>query len=195
MTFVEMINLALFQASRGLTPAQADLLMDADAIAESLVPQVFQEVGQACASDPRKRSLLRRTKTVSFTNGAGTLTSDVLTQCADDSYLYDPSDPTIIYSHVREFADFVGYLDTRLNYYNIESGVTIRVIEDGDEYDSLAGATKSLSYSTPCVPAIPTSATANVDVADEIASDLVSALAEAIKGMPIQEASEAVSAA
>jgi hypothetical protein len=58
----QLIDESILQAKRGLDP---NFVID-PLVAESLLPTVFQQVGIDCAKDERKRSLLRREKTITF---------------------------------------------------------------------------------------------------------------------------------
>lgn len=185
ITLQELIDKAIFQVKRGLDPSL--VLTNLEPIANSLLSQVFQQVGVDCARDERRRSLLRRAKAITFTNGVGAVTSDVLTQYKEDSLLYDPSDLTAEYSLCREWFDFVRSDDQLLGRYSF-NGSQIGIIEAGSTYSPTTGTSASRTLIIPCSPDIPTLATDPVVVAPEIESDLVSALAESLKGAIVKEA-------
>lgn len=183
-TYQAMIEAALSQACAGTDPL-TNPISDTSWIAEDFVSSVFQQVGVQCAKDERKRSLLRKSKTVTFVNGAGTLTSDVLTEYKEDSTLYDASDLTKEYSLVREWGDFIQPRTGWMLWQGIYSmnGVTISVVEPNANYDPSTGVSEDRTLVIPCVPVIPASAATAVDVPSEIENDLVEALAVALRGV------------
>lgn len=184
----QLIDQAIFQAKRGLDPTL--VLTNLDPIANSLLSQVFQQVGIECAKDERKRSLLRREKTITVSNGTATVTSDVLTQYKEDSLLYDPDDTTAEYSLCREWFDFVRSDDSLLGRYSF-NGTTIGILEPGELYDPTSGTSDTRTLVIPCVPEIPTLSTDTILVVEEVASDLIAGLAEALRGAVAKEAVEA----
>lgn len=189
MTYQQMIETALSQACAGTDPL-TNPISDTSWIAEDFVSSVFQQVGVRCAKDERKRSLLRKSKTVVFANGVTTLTDDVLTEYKEDSALCDPTDFTKEYSLVREWSDFVqpraGYA-LWLGSYSL-NGVTISVVEPNANYDPLAGISANRTLVIPCVPVIPASASDPVVVIAEIENELIEGLAIALRGAIEQKA-------
>jgi len=191
MTYDQMIQMALSQACAGTDPLTSPI-SDTSWIAEDFVSSIFQQVGVECAKDEHKRSLLRRIKTVTFTNGAATLTSDVLTEYKEDSTLYDASDLTKEYSLVREWADFIQPRTGWMLWQGIYSinGVTVSVVEPNANYDPTTGISANRTLVIPCVPVVPASASTAVEVPSEIENDLVEGLAVALRGV-IQQKMEA----
>jgi hypothetical protein len=186
ITLQQLIDESILQAKRGLDPnVSIDPL-----VAESLLPTVFQQVGIDCAKDERKRSLLRREKTITFSNGTGTVSSDVLTQYKTGSLLYDPDDLDIEYSLCREWLDFIRSTDNRDGRYSF-NGDTIGILEPGEVYDPTSGTSADRMLVIPCAPEIPASAATAIDIVDEIASDLIAGLAESLKGAIVKQAVEA----
>jgi hypothetical protein len=179
----ELIDKAVFQAKLDPSLASANL----EPTANSLLAQVFQQVGIDCAKDERKRSLLRREKTLTFANGIATVSADVLTKYKEDALLYDPDDTTAEYSLCREWFDFVRSDDRLIGRYSF-NGDTIGILEAGEVYDPADGTDGDRTLVIPCVPEVPALATDEIDVVEEVASDLVSALAESLKGAIVREA-------
>lgn len=178
-TLQELIDVSTEQARVGLDPS---LSFDAEMTAESLLPTVFRQVGREAARDENTRSILKRAKTVSFTNGTATLDDDVLTEYKTDSTLYDPDDLTKEYALVSEWHDFVRSNDDRLGYYCIKAGTTIAVIEPGDAYDPTSGISDSRQLVIPCTPLIPATANGVIDVPEEVADSLIEKLGLALRG-------------
>lgn len=181
MTYEEMIYRIVSQAQRGSEAAEHTNL-DAYSIAEAIVPSIFQAVAEAAAGDNRKRPLLRRTKTVSFVNGSVTLADDVLTKYLCDATLIDSAALTKRYSWVNDYGEFIRTTDSRLGFFNSPIENTLAIREPGVAYVVGSGLTGSRLLTVPCVPEIPALATDPVDVADVIASDLVSVGAEMLRG-------------
>lgn len=162
-TLQELVDKAVEQAGRGL---ENSTVLDMEGTAESLLPQVFKAVAVEFSGDERRRSLPRLVKTVTFTNGSGTLSSDVLTELKFDSSLYDSSDVTKVYSLVPEWDDFIRVYDTRIGYYWIR-GLAILAIEPGETYAEGAGISASRKLIIGCTPAVPATASAAIDASDE----------------------------
>lgn len=187
MTYAEFINQSSWQALRGV-PAAANFDLDSlFPVAESLVPSVFQQVGEDAAGDERKRSLLRRNKTVMVALGSATLDDDVLTAYMEDSTFMDTSDLTKTYSWVRNFSDFI---DPSLasapfsayGYFTMRDGVTLNQREAGVLYSPTSGFSGSMTLNIPCVPVKPATASTALDVPDEILNDLLDVMAGALQG-------------
>lgn len=183
LTYQSLIEAALSQACAGTDPL-ASPISDTAWIAEDFVSSIFQQVGVECAKDERKRSLLRKSKTVSFVSGAATLTSDVLTEYKEDSTLLDASDLTKEYSLIREWGDFVqprsGWMLWQGSYSM--NGVSISIVEPTANYDPAAGISADRTLIIPCVPVIPASASDPVVVIGEIENELIEKLAIALRG-------------
>jgi hypothetical protein len=195
LLYNQLILTIMYQAQRGSDAAQFANL-DTQGIAETLIPTIFQQAGEEAARDERKRSILRRSKTVTLTNGLGTLSDDVLTMYLEDSTYLDSSDLTKRYSWVREWSDFIDptLADppySNLGYYSIQNGVAIAQREPGALYDPSSGETGSRTLNIPCVPEIPASATSTVDVPDEIISDILVIGSELLRGALVKAAAEA----
>lgn len=188
MTYQQMIEMALSQACAGTDPL-TNPISDTAWIGEDFVSSVFQRVGANCAKDEHKRSLLRRSKTVTLANGQATLTSDVLTEYKEDSTLYDASDLTKEYSLIREWGDFIQPRTGWMLWQGIYSmnGVTISVVEPNANFDPTTGITADRTLVIPCVPVIPASASTAVDVVPEIENELVEELAIALRGVIQQQ--------
>lgn len=186
ITWSRMIFTLVSQAQRGTQAAQWNQL-DTQGIAETLMPTVFQKIGEMAAGDERKRSLLKRTVSLSFTNGSATIPDYVLTQYLEDATYTDNDDLTKKYSWVREFSDFIdSSLQnppwSNLGYYNVTGGVTIRQIEAGVPYNPSSGITDTRSLNIPCVPVRPATAATDVDIPDEILSDIFAIGSELLRG-------------
>lgn len=186
-TLQEIIDLSVQQATAGI---DATLITDAEITAEPLLPNIFQQVGREAARNERTRSILSRAKTATFTNGTATLSDDVLTEYKEDSTFYDTADLTKEYSLVREWADFIqprtGY-QLLLGSYCIRDGVTIGVVEPGANYAVGSGVTGNRALVIPCVPVIPTLSTDVVVMPDEVANNVIEALAVALRGQAERE--------
>lgn len=179
LIYKDLIYAAIDNAMRGMLPAQSPNL-DAETIAESLIPQVFQAVGEAAAADERKRSLLRRSKAISLAAGLATLTADVLTKYIEDATLTDPADLTKRYSWI-EFHDFLRNAEVRLGYFTVRGGTDLLVRDPAQLYTEPLVATGARTLVIPCVPERPATADDPIDVPDVIGSDLVEALSEALR--------------
>lgn len=179
ITLQEMIDRAAQIALAGTDPTLSPVL-DVEMTAEALLPHVFAAVEMECAASPRRRSFLRKSKTVAVSNGAGALADDVLTKYLSDAVLSDPADRTKLYAWVPEWIDFVRPKDRRLGYYSV-NGQTLAMIEPGATYDAAAGFTGDVELVIPCGLTLPTLATDPVVIHPELADDIVLRLAAALK--------------
>lgn len=189
----EVIYQICWNATRGMSPEQdISALLP---IAESLWPSISQKVGELAASSERKRSLLKRTKTLVVASGAATIDDDVLTAYLEDSTLYDPADLTKTYSWVRNWNDFINpslanqpYVN--YGYYSVSGGVTFAQREPGELYDPSSGFTGNMTLNIPCVPVKPATQTTAVDVPDEILNDIYEIGSEMLRGLLLTQAAQ-----
>lgn len=183
MTFQEFIDQAVFMAG----------VQNADVQAESMVPSVFQDVAIRAAADPEKRSLLRRTHTVAMTNGVGTLPDEALTSCKYGASISDPADDSIaqVQTLVPEWPDFVqtrSGIQSELAWWIIKGDDQLFYVEPNASYDPASGFTGNIEITIASVPEIPATPGATLDVPGEILSDLLSAMALALRKAVIKQA-------
>lgn len=188
MTYRELIYSAVNNAMRNFSPPVSPNV-DAEGIAETLFPVIAQEVSETAASDPYKRSLLRRTKSVSLSAGLATLSDDVLTKYFADATLLKTDNLNFHYSY-RDYPDFIRRNDLRLGYFT-RNGTTLMVRDPNQAFTIPLTATGTRSLVVPCVIERPSTADTAIDAPEEILSDLVDALSEALRGQLIQMAGEA----
>lgn len=181
MTYAEWVERVRLETQRGSEQAELSQL-DTQPIIEAIQPSVFQTVGENCAADPRKRSLMRKTLTISMADGEGTIPAQALTKYMEDATFLDPADLSKTYSWVREFQDFIGPLDTRLGYFNVQGESVLLQREPGEVYEPGLGFSDDMLLTIPCVPVRPSSATDQIDCIDEVASDLVDVGASMLRG-------------
>jgi hypothetical protein len=117
-----------------------------------------------------------------MTDGEGEIPAQALTKYMQDATFLDPADLSKTYSWVREFQDFIGPLDARLGYFNVQGGSTLLQREPGEIYDPDAGFTDDMLLVIPCAPIRPASATDPIDAIDEVMSDLVDVGAAMLRG-------------
>lgn len=181
MTYAEWVERVRLEAQRGSEQAELSQL-DTQPIIEAIQPSVFQTVGENCAADPRKRSLLRKSLTITMADGEGEIPAQALTKYTEDATLFDPADLSKTYSWVREFQDFMGPLDPRLGYFNVQGESVLLQREPGEPYEPGFGFSDDMLLIIPCVPVRPASATDPIDCIEEINSDLVDVGAAMLRG-------------
>jgi hypothetical protein len=175
MTLQELIDKATLQAGLDAqgSPARTEL------VANSLLGQVFHDVAKGY--DDAGSVLPQLTKTLTFANGAATLTSDVLTGDMFDSVLYDPADTDKDYSLVPEWNDFMKVYDPRIGYYTFSSD-SINAIEPGDVYVDGSGTSGTRKLVIACVPTIPALATSAIVAPAEFTNRALDMLVERLRG-------------
>jgi hypothetical protein len=186
-TYQDLIDLAMQQALAGGDQLQSALL-DADMTMESLVQTVFQTVARRLADDEEGRSLLRRTHSITLTNGVGVVPDEVLTQCKYGASIADSADDTVaqLQSLVPYWQDFVqprSGLMAQIPWWTIKDDVALHYLEIGEDYDPTTGFNGPIELTIASVPVVPAANTDPLDVVAEVFSDLVTALATAIKGL------------
>jgi len=186
-SYQTLIDLALQQALAGGDQLRSALL-DADMTMESLVQTVFQNVALQKAADQEGRGLLRRTHTLAVTNGVATLPDTVLTQCKYGASISDPDNIAVAQaqSMVEYWQDFVQPrvgIFAQPAWWIIKGDDDFHYIQPNENYDPSTGFTGSLELTIASVPEVPAGASDTVDVVAEVFSDLVSALAVAIRGL------------
>ena len=191
--FNEVIYTICWNATRGMSPEQD--IMALLPVAESLWPSISQKVGELAAGSERKRSLLKRTKTLTVLNGTATLDDDVLTAYLEDSTLYDPSDLSKTYGWIRNWNDFINTgLSSQpfVNYgrYSVSGGVTFAQVEPGDTYSPTSGFSGSMSLNICCVPVKPATQTTALDAPDEILNDIYEIGSEMLRGLLLTQAAQ-----
>lgn len=191
ITWTRMIYTIVSQAQRGSQSAQWDQL-DTQGIAETLMPTVFQKIGEMAAGNERKRSLLKRSVSLSFTNGSATLPDYILTQYMEDATYTDSDDLTKTYSWVREFSDFIdpslrNAPWSNLGYFNVSNRVAIVQTEAGVLYSPTTGITDTRTLNIPCVPVRPATVATDVDVPDEVLSDIFAIGSEMLRGVVLKQ--------
>lgn len=161
-------------------------IQDAEAVVEDMLPSAMQVVALKAASDPRTESLLRRNFTVTLTNGTGTVDSNILTSCWMGASVYVPAEPTVgpLMSYVPNWNDFIGPLDNRLGYWIFRSDDTIYWIDPNATFDITSGRTGDIIMNIACVPALPASESATVDMPGELLSNLVAYMKDELRNQP-----------
>lgn len=179
MIYSDLLYSAVNNALRGVPPEQSAAI-DAIGIADSLFPVVSQAVCEAAAWNEYRRSLLRRSKSITLSAGSATLTDDVLTHYVADATLIDPASLTKRYAW-RDYPDFIRRGDKRLGIFSL-LGTTLLVIEPNANFTVPLTASGARTLTVPCIVVKPALATDEVDCPDEILSDLDEALSNALRG-------------
>lgn len=171
LTLQELIDNAIFIAG----------VQNADAQAEALVPIVFQRVTLRYAGSQDGRTLLRRTQTITLTNGVGSLPSTVLTSCLTGAIVNVPAEPSVgPLMSFTPWETFIGPLDTRLGYWTVREDDSFYWINPGETYDVTSGRNSDIEINIASVPAVPATASDTIDAPEEFLSDAVEELAKLI---------------
>lgn len=173
-----------------MLPAQAAPIEDALAIADTLFPITSQGVCETAAASEYRRSLVMRQQALTLVAGTATLSGSVLTHYMTDSVLIDPAVLTKHYAF-RQYPDFIRRGDKRLGIYTIQGDRTLQVIEPNIPFSVPLVATGARTLTVPMVVEKPALYTDQVDTSEEMESDLIEALAEALRGQIIKQAGAA----
>lgn len=184
MTFLEFIATACQQALAGADASESTLL-NMEQTAESLVAPVFKGVTLAINADPNKRSLLRRTNTITLTTGVGVLPGTILMECLPGGTITDPDDDTIApdMSYVPDYFDFLEAADyeNRLGYWtvteNATTGNVLHYIRPGEAVETKTG---DVDLTLVTVPDVPTTSGATLEAPKEFIDMATIALAIAL---------------
>lgn len=186
MTYQELCQRILFEAQRGGEKAELANL-NTESVIEAMMPSLIDAVALACAADPDKQSLLRRTHTIAMANGVGTLPVAVLTECLAGGTIIDPDDPDAAQdiTFVPQYFDFIEAksFEPRLGYWNVKGDDALHYVSPTatqDEYNTFDG---NLEYTGASVPVIPALATNSVAWPPEIESMVIDLGAEWLRGM------------
>lgn len=186
MTFQEFIYTSITNAQRGGMKSSSN----AEFIVQTLFDEVAQSVSEAAAANEYKRSLLRRTKTLTLAAGQATLTDDVLTHYVADAELLNPTNLTMHYAW-RDYPDFVRRGDKRIGIFTLSGGTTFQVIDPMKNFTIPLVTSGTRLLTIPCTILKPASATTAIDAPSEILSDLVEAMSNALRGAASKAAGEA----
>lgn len=173
-------------ANRGLDPNLAPAL-DAEGLAEPMAANVIADLAEQYVANGRDSLLPRKVKSLVFINGVATLTTDVIESLLDCSELRDPANNTRDYSYISEWGEFVRVYDQRIGYYTVPNYGSMRLVQVGSVYNPTSGPTASLSLTTPCYWDIPTDPDQDLAVPEEVETDLIAKLAEALRGAVIDK--------
>lgn len=179
MTYQEIVDRAVAQAKL-TSPLPGGAL---EVAANAALAQVFHDAAANFSSSGK--SLPRLTKTLTFTNGAATLSDDVLTGSMEAADLYDPDDPAKVYAFVPAWEDFIRVYDTRIGYFTVRGGHTIYVIEPGSRYVQGSGLSDTLTLVVAGVPAVPATASTAIDAPVEFQLAALDLLVERLKGATV----------
>ena len=190
MRYIDLLGSAISNAQRGLTPEQAIPIEDAWAIADTLFPITSQGVCESAAASEYRRSIVQRQQDLTLVAGTATLSGSVLTHYMTDSVLIDPANLNKHYAF-RQYPDFIKRGDKRLGIYTIQGDRTLQVIEPNGSFAVPLTATGARTLTAAMVVEKPTLYTDQVDTSEEMESDLIEALSEALRGQIIKQAGAA----
>lgn len=177
ITLQQLVDQAVSLASRNDALAPA---LSSEMVTEDMLDIVFGELATAMARNPATRSLLRRTKTLTFADGMVAVPADVLTEHMGDSSLLHTTEPTKLYSFVPSWERFVHDNTPRIGRYSVEGESTLHVVEPNTVYDPGGGPDVELLLTVPCEVVKPTLATDVIAIRAELEGELIARLARAL---------------
>lgn len=161
-------------------------LLDAEQTAETLLEHVFRHVAGEYAKDPRKHSSVMQSYTINFTNGAGTLPGQTLSEHVTHASFYNSDESAVVLlSYCPFWFDFVRRKSIRqlLGYYAVDVGSSqVAIILPGADYDASGGFSGDLVMRTIGIPVLPSNPPMTFTVDDCYLDDVVIALAAALRG-------------
>lgn len=178
LTVRTWIEKAVDLANRGReTP-----LLDSEYMAEPLLDNILSEMAQEYAGNGKDLLLPRQTKTITFANGGGVLTSDVLQSCLGSSSLVDPTDSRKEYSYCATIDIFSQTYDRRIGYFHVPYSGVIRVTEPSASYSESTGLNGDRQLRAACVWPVPSNVDTDIGLPGESESDAILKLATALQG-------------
>lgn len=190
MTYEEICLRIKLEAQRGGEKAELANL-DTESVIEAIMPSLLDAVTLECASNPDKLSLLRRTHSITITNGVGTLPDSVMTQCVAGAMVLEPDDDTVLpedISFVPQYVDYVSAkgFDPRLGYFCVKGDRDLRYVSPTAtelDYDVFDG---DLEITVASALEIPATATETLTWDAEVISEIIDRGANMLRGMVVQ---------
>jgi hypothetical protein len=171
---------------------QAAWAVDQLGVADTLFNEVSQSVCQNIADNDERRQLLLRQKTLVFTAGEATLTSDVLQDYLWDSVLVDATSSTTLRKKYtfRPYPQFIQPRDNRVGVYAVRGADTMVLCDPNVSFASPLTSSGTRLLNTPCVIEKPAASTDDVVCPFQVESDLIEALSNALRGTLSRQAGE-----
>lgn len=182
LLFKDLIFTACEAALVGVDPKTVAGI-DCESIAESLIPEVLQAVGEMVADDEDKRSLLQREKTIAMVAGVGTIPNDVLINRLDSSVFYNPANLLQKYSW-SAYDQFRREAETRLGWFANSSGVIVLMRQPGEVFSTTLTFTGDVRLLASCKPLRPATADDPIGIPVNVESDTIKMLTAALKSQP-----------
>lgn len=150
--------------------------------------QINSQVAEAFAARQDWRELLRTEKSLTFTSGSATLSSDVLKKYVADGTFEVSGSPTPHYGF-RRYPDYIRGADPRLGAWSTigESIVATTPGAIGSGATPLSGAATLTAI---CSPAIPATEDAEFVCPDDFLPEFINAAVQFIRGQIMNEAAE-----
>jgi hypothetical protein len=177
ITLQQLVDQAVSLASRNDALAPT---LSSEMVTEDMLTTVFDDVSTAMARNPATRSLLRRTKALTFADGEVAVPADVLTEYMGDSSLLDADDATKYYSFIPSWERFMRDNTQRMGRYAIEGESALHVVEPFAVYDPADGPDTELLLTVPCSIVKPALATDVIAIRAELEGELIGRLARAL---------------
>lgn len=144
-------------------------LQDSEMMAQSLLPEVLQELASSSALSLYVQTVYKQTVTVTVTNNTGDLPGEALTAYVCNADVIDENGDKASFS---PYHNFLRSPDERLAHFTIKQGTELHYLPvGGGTYNG------DIEVTIPCVPQLPTLATDQLDVPDETVSDIIDRLA------------------
>lgn len=149
------------------------------AVVDGSLFQVNAEVADAFAADDQRRELLRAAKTLTFTSGTATLSSDVLKAFIEDGTFVVG---TAKYGF-RPYPDFLRASDRRLGYWSLRGEIVdAKVPVTGAAFTGVADTTFI------CSPSVPAGENSTYEAPDEFIDEVINAMTQFIVGQMMEMA-------
>jgi hypothetical protein len=166
-------------ASTG-TDAHDSPAVDSRYVAEVLFPHALRSAIIKSAARGETAGHLKRSFTMTLSSGAAVLPDEIIKECLDHSNIRSEADADVgqLSSFQARYLDFLRPAHSQLGYYTV-NGTSFEYRPPNGSHGTFAG---DIILDAVAMPEKPATATAAIDISDEVAERTVELLAIMIKG-------------
>jgi hypothetical protein len=173
-----IINRAFILANGIGTDAHQSPVIDNQYVVETLAPHALRDAVRIGAGKESEVGSLKRTHSLTVTDGEATLPASVLEECLDSSTVYGTAIEDLT-SYEPRYSDFLRVSDPHLNLYTCRGG-TFCFREAGGNVGEWDGTLSLVAVSLPDLPAVITDA---MTISNATAERCIEILAKKLRGV------------